>query len=419
MTQTQKVLPKVRWSDDEWLTFAIELDRISPDSHFTTSESFQLSKDLLLQAMNCLPVNRMRSVANTGDFKPTLIKLFRSLRTVAPPKIKGTTMLNSPAEAAALPITTPVAAPEPTIEEPVIVEPVVAQAEPQAEPQEKIKGTKVRWTNDEWELLARELYRVRPLDSVLRSSTLATLDKTDFINIQRVLPENRRRPVVPSLVDVRKNLLVHMRVVREEVDRTLKAQAAPAPTPVAVTEPTPVAAPRMTSTAVNPYEAVFAPMLSPIINLLANQIAQSVLSQLGDNLKDQVAELVAQMVPQAKVGISPGEMVVTQKGVNRRLRFAVVGPMTNIGNALKEAFPEVEIKIVHVDSFSIEAVQQYDKIVGMTDFLSHKVRDKMRDNLGSRFHQVSGGASSAKHLIGVLLAGIHSQQKAATPATHH
>jgi hypothetical protein len=255
--------------------------------------------------------------------------------------------------------------------------------------------TRIQWKDAEWVAVARELYRIRPVEEYLRSTTMIGLQAEDFYAAQRVLPENRRRSkkAVQSMGVVRPGLIKAMAVIRAEVDAAilrkkaeeeaaaLEAQAAAA----VMKEVLPV---------VNAYEAAFA----PLIDMIATEVTKRVQQMLVTTLPQVAAYKVEPKLQ-----------------TNKRLKFGVIGPLSVQAQDIKKAFPDIDFIIIESGkgASSPGHVMGCDKIIGMTDFMDHSVDGVLKDRFKERYHRCAGGTSKIKHLIGILSNALKHEQATA------
>lgn len=266
----------------------------------------------------------------------------------------------------------------------------------------KQKQHRIFWQKQEWEILARELYRIKPLDSILRSSTLATLDHVDFKKIQEILPHERRRFCVPSLVPIRKNLLPHMRKIREEIDA--EAEAAKIEVSKAIQEE--AQTPKISSAPVNSYEAVFATVFAPIVNLIAAEISKAIVGQVQASLQSQVTQMIADIThtPITNTPVQSYTLPVETKVKTKRLKFAVIGAMSVQAQDIQTTYPMIDFLCIESSAAAVpEAVHSCDKIIGMTDFMRHGADGIMKLKFGAKYHRTGGSVSAVKRLIKILL----------------
>ncbi|WP_407305392.1 hypothetical protein [Acinetobacter sp.] len=246
---------------------------------------------------------------------------------------------------------------------------------------------RILWKDSEWVQVARELYRIRPVDEYLRSTSMAGLQTEDFFAAQRVLPEDRRRSrsAVQSMSVVRPGLVKAMAVIRAEVDAEIlrkKAEAEVAELEAqAVKEVAKLAIPEL-----NQYEAAFA----PLIDLIATEVTKRIQDMLAATMPNVLAHKV------------------TSKTQPKKLKFGVIGPLSIQGQEIKKAFPEMDFVIVESSkaNSSLSHVSGCDKIIGMTDFMDHSTDNSLRARFPDRYHRTTGGTSKVKHLIGILASSI-------------
>lgn len=263
----------------------------------------------------------------------------------------------------------------------------------------EVKETRVFWTEQEWDQLAQELYCVRPIAQYQQSDSLVALSLVDMQDIQRVLPEERRRKLY-SVVSVKPKMQEAMRRLRAKL-QAVQAQEKAAAEAKAREEAEALAA---QVSIPNPYELAFA----PLVDLIATEVTK------------RVQAMIAQVIPQVtQIEISP--QVFKEQ---RKPKFGVIGPLGVQAQELIKAFPQVEFITVESGDQRKAAsqVSGCDRIIGMTDFMNHTTDGDLRAKFPEKYHRTTGSTASVKRLIGALL---HSMQPkgmnghASPNARHH
>lgn len=269
--------------------------------------------------------------------------------------------------------------------------------------------TKVQLNAQEWEAVARELYRQHPIPQYLNSQDLSELVRQDFLDAQCVLPPERRRASskIPSLQGVRKKLVPAMAKLRAE----LQAQPKPAtPGPsfskvVQIPQAQPET-PRIPD--LNPFEAVFGPLVEFLAEETARRTEQRLMVMLSKlNL---IPDTVSEYTPEGRKN---------PKAIPKP-RIGVVGLLGVQQMELRRAFPEVEFVMEESSSaVRAESFHTCDKIIGMTDFMRHGADGILREKFGEKYARTTGSTSSAKRLIGLVLHGLKPQAAKPNLSAHH
>jgi len=253
----------------------------------------------------------------------------------------------------------------------------------------KLLGTKmktrIQWSEAEWIAVARELYRIRPVEEYLRSTTMIGLQKEDFFAAQQVLPENRRRSrtAVHAMSVVRPGLVKAMAVVRAEVDAAILRKKAEDET-AALEAQAAATVMKEVLPPVNPYEAAFA----PLIDMIATEVTK------------RIQQMLVTTLPQ----LAGYKVEAKLQPVEKRLKFGVIGPLSVQAQDIKKAFPDIDFVIVESSKGASAPghVMNCDKIIGMTDFGPLRRWGLLKSRFGERYHRCAGGVSKIKHLIGIL-----------------
>lgn len=254
--------------------------------------------------------------------------------------------------------------------------------------------SRVRWTTEEWDRLAEELYCVRPTAQYRVSDSLASLTLEDMQEIQKILPKDRWRPL-KTVTPVRPHMQAAMRRLRsklkqleerqhQEIAERNRQEAARKAAEEEAAKP-------------NPYEAMFAPMIAFITSEVLKQVH---------------AAMQHQAVPQEQpkpLPPAPPPLPDEQK----RPKIGVIGPLGVQAEDIKRSYPDVDF--VTVDSSqqrtAASKVVGCDLIIGMTDFMDRSTDSQMRSKFLNNYHRTSGSTSSVKRMIGVLLHSMGHQRR--------
>lgn len=197
----------IRWEEEEWLQFAVEVARLQPE---VLTGPYVGRQEILEQAMARMPEGRRRTIprqGGIGSYRNKLREIFNQLRP-APPPPQSTVAPTSPPPAAAAPPSTP-----PPI------------------------GQRIRWSQAENDALAQYMLAQRA-DFSAEDMTINELCAA----MNQVLPPERRRNPGGLITGARVGIREALRRIRVRATTSVAFQWAPPP---ATTAPTtaPTAAP--------------------------------------------------------------------------------------------------------------------------------------------------------------------------------
>lgn len=350
----------ITWTEQEWHQFAKELLIIRP--HFLTLERLPLAASDLRQAMMVLSALRHRPVIEIGGkngYHKKLLLIYAIFRG-APDAL-----------------------------------PVALAPETQALAIQNEFG-RVRWRVDEWVCIAQELLRIRPHERLLHSTMLAGLHAADVREAQKVLSPARRRPIVfnPAMRAKLLQAFATLRISAEQpaapcVEVDIAPVIAPPPEPVLPLKDI-----------INPYEAVFAPLLT----LLAERVADVLLPRLVALLQQPVAPGEASV---ASPGAGLASALTSATGllapaVNRprRMKIGIAGVLPIQAQDIAAAFPQFEVIYQTEGSHGIiEKMRGVDRMIGMVGKMGHQTENKLKPFFKERYTRVSGATSMIKRQI--------------------
>lgn len=393
----------ITWTDAEWGAVLSALIALFPSLGLPRPEAVEgVQLRHLMQAMrNALPASRHRPIR---VMTPVRERLKKACRTLA---------------AAPIPSASRAAPPE-----------NIVHRLPDGEENGPPAG-RINWTPDEWYKIAVELtYRNRAF-----LETLNTLAPADVFRAQRVLPSNRRRPQTSfSTGKVRAELIPAFRRLRAAVEsarREKDAARAAAEARAAEQEAAAAQAARQAATKAEADRLMHSP------EGIAAALSQAALPALIDALAGRLAASAQGIIEAALFSVLTSERAknalvvnihlhnpedapaINQAGVSAasgagraavvsRPKIGIVGALAQQGAAIKEAFPALKIKVIDKNlngQFLKDAVMHCDRVIAMTDFISHSIDGVCAKASGDRYFRCHGGVSAVRHLISTWVAG--------------
>jgi hypothetical protein len=380
--------PLVRWTSDEWDKLAIALHLEFPHKNYHISEKLSLGLGPLMAVMRkTIEESRWRVFHTGNDYKPYLLKAYARLRP---------TLIKHEADKAA-------AIAEVLTNEVTEIHGVVSDSVPGTLPGEPIptepgdvpgraKQSRIFWNEAEWLCVARELYRLHP--HLIRSDTLVGVKLPELMFAQKSLPQERQRNAIINMSQAREKLLEAFKIIRTEVqesEATRKAQ-----------EASEAAAAQEASR--NPFEKA----IEPLIALITAEVMKA--------LMPRIQALVGTVQQQPELGFDPFPKEHVSKP--KKPKVAVVGALPVQQAAIALEFPEIDFVMPDKDAKNTPSqVNGCDRVIAMVSFMDHSQRHALKNKFGEKFSEVSGGTSSIKRLISVLLASGGIPKPAA--AVHH
>lgn len=404
---------RVFWTTEEWRTYALAIA-----SAFQGGELPKTIPMTILQAaMQTFPEDRRRPVDSTSNakYRPKLLEI---LNAETPPPAPAETIEHTP---------------EPEAPAPGAIEDTG---------EKKQKRAKVFWRTEEYLSLARELYRLNPHDTYLKSETLASLTTAALWEAQRILPQERRRHL-HQVSNVRPGLLEAFKTVRAEleVEKSVRdaAQAEAEADARALAEkrqhiidhPEAYSAPLGTATrgATEPPQPepgqpnVHEIALRVLVDMLVPALAERLVPELAKriNALGAAPAPVASPVPAAPVvedplehGPPPGweppglTMPATTTKVERKTLIGILGLKPVHLQEVRAAFPMFEF-ITDNGTHStrtLKAMQSCERILSVNTTVDSmgQITDKMlAKHFGDRYVRVQGGMSMAKRQIQIWI----------------
>lgn len=282
--------------------------------------------------------------------------------------------------------------------------------------------SRIFWTRDEWVTVARELHRMYPHQDYQNKDHLAGLNSQDVAFAQRVLPfeRQRRHLKVVSFSSLKASLLTAFRDLKAldaaDAARAAEQAAAAPPTPIeASAEPAQEAAPA----AVDPYRAVFEPLVVLLVDAIAERLVPLVAEAVVERVMGRLPPSYAPATP-----VSPGpdpapasalaqaaqaliEHDREERRPEQRVNKASIGILVNRTDTyrreLAPEFPQIEFKCID-SAKEVDTVRNCTKVVSMTRFVSHEGERKLKNAAGDRFVRCSGAMSELKRMINVWIA---------------
>lgn len=173
----------VTWTEAEWYDFAIKVHTMHPQFDFMRAEAMAgLTLMHLNDAGAAMPAGRQRTFKALALARARLLTIYqKTLARVGPDFLKPD-MLPADMAAALAEAAPPVAVPPPVKVAPPAPAPVADKAP---------AGKFIRWTDAEWDAVARELLRRQPHYGT--DTGMAGLNVKHMMDAQRVLPAARHR----------------------------------------------------------------------------------------------------------------------------------------------------------------------------------------------------------------------------------
>lgn len=343
-------LPYIKWTPAEWKTVAMAYLKIRPN--YLSDPSPAIRANELAIVMGELPVGRHRPIPTVGGlqhFKAGFIKAFAELRREAG----------------------------------------MEQAAAPFQGQHK----KIFWTRKEFLALAREMHRVHPGGNYLASKELGTLRLSDIAFAQRVLPADRHRRL-KAVTSVRKQFLLAFKDLKAELAQVAEKRAdiAAHPERYSMAAPAPAAA-------ANPYEVVF----KPLIQLIVAEVMAQFKSQAAPPTEAAVA---AAVTSSTKIDIPGFIRNMAEQVRPRRPKIGIVGPLPGQARELEQSYPDIEFVIKEGKEAAgtiAHSMKSALRVIAMTSFLNHKVDGVLSKAFKDRYCRVTGGVSSIKRQIEILI----------------
>lgn len=263
--------------------------------------------------------------------------------------------------------------------------------------QRKTQRPHIYWTESEFLLLARELYRISPHEGYLTSKTLAGLRPKDVQAAERVLPAHRRRNLA-TVFSLRKNLLIAFAKIKQEEDDLNDLLAVDAKRKDFADHPEKYGrAPKPASDNgveppnINPYEAI----LKPLIDMVATEVMRRMVETYRPAAPRPAA---APMAP-----TQPHQEVFKEAG---RVKIAIMGPLPIQANELAQEFPQLDILAMESSSsakYAVSVFRSATKVIGMTNFMNHSMDGALKRAFGEKYVRVTGGVSAIKRQINLMM----------------
>lgn len=301
-------------------------------------------------------------------------------------------------------------------------------------PPKAVKRPKIFWTLDERILVFRELQRLEAAGLKLRSAP------ERWGLAQRILPEDRQRPIGGSvqasavtklykqwIVDKSASAILAKELAEAEAQRdvlraTQRAQAIPpihtVPQSTDGSLSRPQVFPEYGHLKPDSYamlqahfegSAGHAPTLAPtsrptLDSVLSALITEQAVSMLGplerrlDGLATEVAKLAAMWSPveTEPPSVLPGEQFEQAETPlptkSHKPRICLVNAQSVQRSAVQAAFPQFEVRTVDGRP---PGEQHVDLVVGFTKFMSHAVEKACISKFGDKYVRISGSASDA------------------------
>jgi hypothetical protein len=390
-------MSRTHWNDEEWNDFALMLDELFPDQKFMHSADLLHITAKHLNTAGALMKRPRHFVALTAT-REKLVEIFAELRKqegTQEKKAEGSTAASAAADGHRFHRAPPPAEPP----SPLKIGPHgevprerVAKPEPETINGDKLFET-MAWTRAEWLAIATEIHRANPIANYPQRGNVAGLDTEDVALAQRVLPLERqiRHLKVVSFSQLRTQLeeafgdLKKLHDLAKAGART--ATTIPTTPQLAAKPPVqlaPAPATPQPAAPVNPYEAVFAPLVDLFIA----------------KLRPVIAELLSQQQATAKAIQIPTAQPARSEDKPRKLHIGVIGNRNTYQDDLVREFPHLRITCIDTDR-EIESVKSCEKIFVMTKFVPHTTMGKLKHDkvMSEHYTMVNGGLSDLKRVI--------------------
>ena len=254
---------------------------------------------------------------------------------------------------------------------------------------------KIFWTRKEFLALAREMHRVHPGGNFLASKELGTMHLSDIVFAQRVLPADRHRRL-KSVSCVRKQFLLAFKDLKAELAQVADKRADIAAYP----ERYSMAAAPAPAAAANPYEVVF----KPLIQLIVAEVLAQFKGQTAPPAEAAVA--AAAVTSSTKIDIPGFIRSMAEQVRPRRPKIGIVGPLPAQARELEQSYPDIEFVIKEGKEAAgtiAHSMKSALRVIAMTSFLNHKVDGVLSKAFKDRYCRVTGGVSSIKRQIEILI----------------
>lgn len=495
----------VKWSVLEWKQFAVQLHNENLDLHFLHSPRLDgLTTGLMNRACKLMKAERQRIFPALESPRAHLLAIYADARATRDllffpkfelPKFiapepqpvhltpKQIRMMAS-ARRAPPPVPETVRAFEINAHRPAVIEAAVVEttptvnlatrlmasagsviehalrATPEVEARAQFVGV-IRWTPQEWLLLATELNCIYPQLQLTGGVTLRILSSGDVALAQRVLPLERQRPNL-RVVSFGTNFLPKLTIAFEQLKRQIAAESAPSSPFTPPKETSDVAAtcavPDRLATAtaadhlvgalasktpvasINPYESAFKPLIDLFGLQLSAQLGAQVAAQIAP-LTAQIAALSAQvtqlkssigsatfgsifqadklraittttsaLIERASVEEAPdtiAPLYVTrtarEEDAVREPHIGILGNRNKYKNDLEREFPGIRFTCIDSQK-QIGSIQNCDKAIGMIRWCDHTAIHALKKAAGERFVAQEGAISELKRTLSIWIA---------------
>lgn len=397
----------ILWTDTEWLTVLHELMRLYPELGLPNPAAVgDVRLKHMRGAMQVLPIQRRRHLAHLVGVRPRLIQYCTRLIEEAK-RAQPTRAAFGPLPAS-----------------------VVYRQPDGADNGNPPPGARIYWRENEWYALAVELVYANP--SFLE--TLNHLMPADLHRAQRVLPTNRRRGQTSFVAaKIRAELTPAIRRVRADIEakraeeerdqvaakeeqarREEQArQAAEQARQAAMLEQL-VDSPAFVAKALG--QAAFGPLLEALLSrgaaslqtmlegALVNAFSSPAVRQaMVVNLHMDRAEGSAQAFkanPPTTTANAPANVVC-------KPLVGILGALPQQGQIIAAAYPQLRIRIIDKNLTGPtlrDSVQNCDRVISMTSFISHSMDGVASKAAGDRYTRVDGGVSAVRRQIDIWLA---------------
>lgn len=327
----------IKWTSDEWVAVARALMKTHPE-YETSLPPIVFTPDLR-KAMEVLPEERRRPVSNGAGnaFRAGLSKAYETILT-------GNQSALAPRE-------------------------------------------RIFWTRDEFLKLAAALHAEDPGAGYIYSTALASLTPTALRRAQEhALPPDRRRNIITVSAE-RPRLVEAFAQLRAAIEQQAKAAVPPVvPQPAPQPQPAP---------GVNPYEAVF----RPLVDMLMGELMRRITEVYPPNGMPQPS-------PQQRPGEqNPQLQYPAPFHPPRKPKVGLIGPMSQQAQDIAKTFPQLEIVCVPSSDLTnaVAALSNSVKIIAMTKFIDHSSYGRVKKAYSDRFTHVDGGTSAIKRQIQMWL----------------
>jgi hypothetical protein len=442
----QNVKPHVFWDDQEWEDFATLLHEDNPTVRYLQSPDLATltTRDLNNAAAQ---MRRPRHFVALGAPRKKLLEAFARLREQANP---------GPGADARFHRAPPPAEPPSPLKLDDKGRPIAPPAGQAAKDESAPEPfAALTWDRNEWLAIATEIDRTYPQSNYPENDKLPGLTSNDVAFAQRILPVARqiRHIKVASFSTLRPALQDAFREIKrnraaceveqavlakaeDDARRALSKAASPAqgaavqgaPAPAPAPEPMPLPAPLPLAVAPappalplvepapaarNPWEAAFAPLVDQMIGMLTARLAPMIAEMIDRALlappaPDEAPRVAAPVAPAVALRAAPAQPgaapAAAKAAPERRLRLGLVGGRKgNIVSTLAHDFPTVEFRWIDSKK-EADSVKNCDRVILMTRFCSHPLRDQVRKLItAEQYTPVNGALSDIRRVVTGLL----------------